>query len=173
MTKTRVKVDLSKLTKKLSEIQKGFNNRALLEPVSKIAISDMQREARSTRGFDKEGNREKLPSISDEWVERRKKLSKVNTTTGVYSPKRSNLSFTGQLLDSLKAKFSGSKITISPTGTRTPYKNLKGGQSRSVENKIVAEGLQKRGFRFLGVDKKTKKKIKAEMIRFIRRLIRS
>lgn len=173
MIKTKVRIDLSKITKKLSKIEKGFEDKRLLEPVADIAIKDIQRNTKATRGFNKSGDRDKLPGISEEWIERRKKLSGTNATTGVYSPRRSNLSFTGQLLDSLKAKFRGRKITIEPTGTRTPYKNLKGGQSSPVENKIVAKGLQDMGFIFLGVDEKTTKKIKTEITRFIRRLLRS
>lgn len=170
---TKITVDLSKVTRKLEEIEKSFTSRDLLEPVSKIAISDIQREARSRRGLDDNSNRKTFPTpLDSEWVSYRSKLAGINKTHPAYSKGRSNITFTGQLLNSIKAFFEGSTITIKPTGMHRGYKQIRGGRSKSVENEVIAEGLESRGYKFLGVDDKTEKKIKTEITRFIRRLLR-
>lgn len=170
---TKVTIDLSKVTRKLEEIEKNFTSKELLEPVSKIVITDIQRETRSKKGFDESGKRKNLPSpLSTEWSRYKDKLAGINKTHPTYGKGRSNLTFTGQLLNSLKAFFERNTITIKPTGTHRGYKQIRGGRSKDVENEKIAEGLESLGYKFLGVDDKTEKKIKTEITRFIRRLLR-
>lgn len=169
---TRITIDLSKVTRRLEEIEKGFTSKELLEPVSEIAIKDIQRETRNRKGFDDNGKRSTLPAISTDWAKYKNKLAAKNKTHPTYAKARSNLTFTGQLLDSLKAFFKGRTITIKPTGTHKGYKQLKGGTSKNVANKVIADGLEDMGYKFLEIDDKTEKKIKTEITRFIRRLLR-
>ena len=169
---TKVTVDLSKIRAATQSIKNQLNQREVLSKAADIAINDIKGNAREGKPV-VDNKVSSFPSLDDKYITRRKRLASVNETDSVYSPKRSNLTFTGQLLNSLKATFKGAIITISPTGKRRPYKLIKGGRTKSVENKIVAEGLQDRGFKFLSIGRSTKKKIKSEITRIIRRLLRS
>lgn len=73
----------------------------------------------------KKAKREPLPSGKKSWSKRRDKLAAKNPTDPTYASGKSNLTFTGQLLNSIKVKFMAGKflIRISPTGTHKKYKS--------------------------------------------------
>ena len=169
---TKVTVDLSKVRAATQSIKSQLNQREVLSKAAEIAIDDIKGNAREGKPV-VDNKVSSFPGLDATYITRRNRLASVNETDSAYSPKRSNLTFTGQLLNSLKATFKGAVITISPTGMRRPYKLIKGGQTKSVANKTVAEGLQERGFEFLSIGSSTKKKIKSEITRIIRRLLRS
>lgn len=170
--KTKVKIDLSKINAKVADVTNKLENKQLLESVARIAIDDIKGNAREGKPFI-DGKESTFPGLETKTEDRRRRLSTVNTTDRAYSPARSNLTFTGQLLNSLKFSISGLRIKIFPSGTREPYKYLRGGQSKSVSNKIVAQGLAEKGFKFLGIGEPTERKIRAEIVRTLRRLLRS
>ena len=170
--KTKVKIDLSKINAKIQDVTTKLENKQLLESVARIAIDDIRGNAREGKPF-VEGKESSFPSLETKTEKRRKRLATVNTTDRAYSPARSNLTFTGQLLNSLKFSISGLRIKIFPSGTRSPYNYIRGGQSKSVSNKIVAQGLAEKGFKFLGIGEPTERKIRSEIVRTLRRLLKS
>lgn len=84
-------------------------------------------EAKRGRPMNDEG---RFPDLAKLTIENREHLEQYNQTADVYSPPRSNLSFTGQLLDSLKwrraGKSAGNRAKLSVevffSGDRKPYK---------------------------------------------------
>lgn len=81
----------------------------------------------------------KLPPLSKDWIDRRKKLAAVNPTAEWFSPRRSNLTFTGQLIKSLFFDVRGTTVTLKfGDSVRTPYTNLNGttGKQRLTNRKL-------------------------------------
>lgn len=113
-------------------------------------------------------------------VKRRRELADLgNTTTDVYSPEKSNLSFTGQLLNSVKVivKAGDSIITIKATGGREAYKTGKASTAKNtpsneklMEIHMGGKGVPAR--RFLGMSKKALGSSKRKVIEFLRRKLR-
>jgi hypothetical protein len=70
----------------------------------------------------------------------RKRLALFNTTHPEYQPEKPNLTFTGQLLDSLKGFFQGSRLifTIRASGKHRPY------ETASTTSQALAAALEKR-----------------------------
>lgn len=98
-------------------------------------------------GIDPAGG--EFPALSKEWIERREKLAAVNSTHKDFSPSRSNLTFTGQLMDSLKTILkltsNSAKIIMEYTGTHKGYIGLKGKRGKAISNKRLAGYLQESG----------------------------
>lgn len=111
----------------------------------------------------------KLPSgkgikpLAPTTIQRRRDLSKKNRTHPDFSPRKSNLTFTGQFLDSFKATFErvGRKvlINIAPTGVHKALINLNGKRQRGVRNDTIGEGLVKSGRDYRPVSKQNTRKI--------------
>ncbi len=63
------------------------------------------------------GEKQKFPKHSEKYIRRRERFAGLSSTT---SPNKSNLTFTGQLLESTKViKAANGQIRISPTGSRS------------------------------------------------------
>lgn len=113
-----------------------------------------------TQAFNRAG---KTPSggkhenqISDEWIERKERLKTVNNVSEYYREGASNLTFTGQLLRSIKFKInqaSGS-VSLFMSGARKPYKNLDGTLVKDVPTNDELRGyLEKKGWKIFGLNK--------------------
>src|SRR5690606_18358399 len=115
----------------------------------------------------------KLKELEDRSKYIRRALSRKPVEEGGFKPgpffrwDKSNLTQTGQLLDSLKADIKKNKITIEPTGNRDPGLS---GRDEFSTNKELARDLAGRGFLFLGLDGTGVKRIKQMIIDEIRRL---
>lgn len=70
------------------------------------------------------------PELSKKWSDYRDKLASINKTDDQYRSGRNNLTFTGQLLNSLKTFIQVSKlrVIIRPTGNHKKYKRLRTGK---------------------------------------------
>lgn len=90
--------------------------------------------------------------------------SQTNAVGEFFAPNKSNLTLTGQLINSLKGRsnFRKQGITIIPTGTRKDGKT----------NKEVAEEVAKKGRPFLGLDEKGKQRIIQIVKRDLRRQLK-
>lgn len=66
--------------------------------------------------------------ISSEWADRKEQLGLTNKKDQYYSAGASNVTFTGQLLRSLKIEVFSKQgsVELEASGDRTPYKNSKG-----------------------------------------------
>lgn len=110
-------------------------------------------------------------------IDRRRTLSKVNPTDEKYSPARSNLTFTGQLVRSIRAFARPAKgiIEIRPTGTHKQYKGIRKKRlGKPVRNSDISEGLQNKHQRnLIGISERVKKNmlkiIEKRLIKLIKR----
>lgn len=93
--------------------------------------------------------------ISKSWINRKEELKATNTVDGnYYRTGASNLTFTGQLLKSLKFKIfkNEGKVQLDATGTRKPYKNLDGTPMENTPtNDELAGYMKKQGRPIFGV----------------------
>lgn len=101
-------------------------------------IERTQERGRGVKVF--EGREDKLKRLTQATRERRSRAKNLSTKT---SPWKSNLTFTGELLDSLYHKVSGLKIQIRIRGAKSknkaihvskdrPFMNLSGKQVRNL-----------------------------------------
>lgn len=82
------------------------------------------------------------PNLADSTIKRRERLATVNTTGNGYQANKSNLTFTGQLLRSLRIKYIASKLVFQFTAlkTRKPYNLIRGGKSQRSDNRDIFRG---------------------------------
>lgn len=169
MVRVRVK-PTARLQKSVRRnLKKVLQSRSLLEGIGALVL-------KATKGFSRQGKEPgSLDSFKaldkDTTVPHRKYLAKHNQTSDVFSPGRSNLSLTGQLLESLRVKISRpkSQIFVQPSGTRRPYKGKNGPIKQSItSNKKLAEILGK-DRPFLRVSSLVRKQIENHIRRFLRR----
>ena len=112
--------------KVLGEVRKS----GLLQQIGKNVTESVKKESQTGQpGW---------PQLSSKWSDYRDKLATINKTDDEYRSGRNNLTFTGQLLNSIKTFIQVSKlqVIIKPTGNHKKYKRLRTGKASSKE-KIV------------------------------------
>lgn len=153
--RSRIKNDLKGLFTKVRKAIGPAQNKLVLKILSAEAISIIVKRTRLGYGVRSEGGeRFKLSSIP--WSDKYKLIRKTAPLDSTTAPKKSNLTFTGQMLRSIKViKITGNTIVIGPTGTRDD------GQT----NMEVAASNAKRGATFMMLSKNEH----AQLIRLARR----
>lgn len=120
----------------LDKIRGSFNeaiDQDQLKLLGDEAIRKITVRTRLGYGVEKPGApRKKLKELSQGYIESR--LKAKGRLSSMTAPARSNLTFTGQLLDSLKVVVARGKLSIEPTGSR------RDGQS----NQDVADSVSKK-----------------------------
>jgi hypothetical protein len=115
--------------------------------------------------------------ISKGWVDRKERLKEYNRISPYYRKGASNLTFTGQLIDSINYKLKSSgyteSIIIEATGTRKPYKGVKKESLKGVEtNAEVVKDLKSRGRDVFGITKQmvniANKIVRTELVKKLR-----
>jgi hypothetical protein len=161
----------------VGKIDKIISNSKLLEEIGQFASEDIKRKAKTRKPYN--ANRS-FPELADSTIARRQRLKQFNETTNVFSPKRSNLSFTGQLLDSItyRLKQTANQVIVFLDGVRKPYKTGPKSQAKisryNRTNAALASTLKDKGFvvfnpLVVGQDQNFKKRINTIIKRFIRR----
>ena len=153
MAKFKVKVDYPQ-AKINSRITREVNDILGEEELSKIIGNIVvERVAFSAKRGKPLNDSKDFPTLDDKTIERRAELSEFNKTTNVYKADRSNLSFTGQLLNSLsfvKLKSKAFLVEIMFSGNRTPYKTGPKSTAKLTDanrtNQALAETLNDKGF---------------------------
>jgi len=109
--------DLNKILSKLSKTVQETVNRVTMQKVGDFTAELIVKRTRLGYGVDDNfGEKKKLAALSINYVKTRKRLG-VDSTS---SAKKSNLTRTGQMLKSVKAKYkSAGSIIITPTGNRS------------------------------------------------------
>lgn len=110
---------------------------------------------------------EKLKKIKKQTEKDKAKWAQKNQAGISFSPGKSNLTRSGQLLESLKRGKSKTSVEIAPEGTRKPYK----GQTKTITNKKLADYLSEKGFSFMGFNDRLKAQIKSKLLRHLRRSV--
>lgn len=128
---------------------------------------------RLTKGFLRSGKNPDgtpLPELSPAWEKRKQALTATNNPAKYYRYGLSNLTFTGQLLDSMtvtKVNQSNASVEISipDTERKKPYKNLNNKPvKKTPTNKKIYEYLVELGWNFFGINK--------QMTNVINRIVR-
>jgi hypothetical protein len=154
--------------------EKVIRNRELLNDIGETIITDIKFQTRRGNSIP---TKSKLKPLSKEWIEKRLAIDEAQATGQAFSPRRSNLTASGQLLDSLKSKITGvGKIIVEATGSRIPYfytTKRKGVQQRKKSNEPtneeLAEYVAEQGRPFLGIRDAIRDRIKRQVVAFIRR----
>jgi len=159
----------------------------LYEEIGAFTVERVQQETRKGRDLSNEGMpiKETSPATKNikELIERG--VITIQPAKPLYFRSRvSQITQTGQLLDSLKADIDPRKgqIEVAPHGNRTatkyvwtktsmPVKFLNSGD-QIESNQSLANDLSSRGFTLLGIDKKGVKRIRRLVLDEIRRIIR-
>lgn len=116
---------------------------------------------RLTKGFLRSGKNPDgtvLPELSYSWEKRKQALTATNNPANYYKYGLSNLTFTGQLLDSMTVekidRKNASAIIGIPDTKRQPYKNFNNKPvKKTPTNKKIYEYLTKMGWKFFGINK--------------------
>lgn len=146
------------------------------------------------------GVKAKLKELSDGYKKYRRKYQTIYKTGDYFSPTRSNLTFTGQMLDALTYKIVASKgafeIYVSATvrtatnkvnalkvakslmGKKSVRRRAKralqdrsGVRDERLTNAEVAQKVADNGRPFLGLDERSKERLRSEIIKDLRRAI--
>jgi 6-phosphofructokinase len=156
---------MAKVTVKLSRKFGNSAVRAIVKTiknsgVEKVILEDMQESIRA--GKNPESGKS-YKGLKDTTIKRRKRLSKFNKTHPDYSAAKSNLTFSGQLVDSMFVKVEAMKTKIKwiidVKGRRKGYKGVRGKTLKSTSNKKVAEGLADQGRPLISISKKMQREI--------------
>jgi hypothetical protein len=101
--------------------EKVIRNQDLLNDIGKTIITDIQFQTR--RGSSIPNNGKKFDKLSKKWIDMRARIGQAQGGGEAFSPQRSNLTLSGQLLNSLVTVIQGAgKILITFTGTHSPYR---------------------------------------------------
>lgn len=115
-----------------------------------------------------------VPSVGTRWKKRRNTLAMAGQRTNRwYTPGGSNLTFSGQFLNSFQAKIVrfgvSTRLIITPEGDHKGYKLVKGGQSKGAKMRDIARGQIERGadYRTVSNDlrKSLAKSVKARILK--------
>lgn len=177
---------MAKVNVKVNFVEKYF------PAIAKVAADDLTKKAaevgeRLIKGKTRSGNQlvdgnsiRKQPALSPAWVETRSKLASTNETHAAFSPRRSNLTFTGQLIDALTSKrMTSGRIGIQffvNASQRAAYNRPDGrGRMSSAglpNNQQLAGYLADQGREFVGLDQKSRTQINNELTRILRRRLK-
>ena len=134
--KSKASKKLQDILKRISSTVKEAVNREALDSIGLFAVNLVVKRTRLgygvSRQFDK---KQRLAPLSPGYVKSRKMFEGLSDLT---TPKRSNLTRTGQMLDSIRHKVKGNSVEIRPEGRRTDgklnsdiaYYNAIGGKNR-------------------------------------------
>lgn len=157
-----------------ARLNRVLSNKEMLGEVGDMAI-DMIRQ--NTRRGTSSVTDEKLAPLSKPWMKTRERIASSQGTHPAYAKKRSNLTLSGQLLDSLKRSVAGRMVTIFFDGMHIPYRmQTRKGISRVgklIKNSKLAQYVAEQGRPFFGFSKafelKLLTQVKRVVIRYIRR----
>lgn len=186
-------------TKSVDQCQKDviavFNkviaNRTMMNEIGQTVVQDIAFQTRSGKSIPNQG--EKFNPLSEAWIKERKQIIETHET---FSQKRSNLTVTGQLINSMKHVILGpGKIAIDFIGTHKPYvqkyvtsfrRKTKAGKRITVQtgktgtrkvgkpipNQDLARYVAEGGRPFVGVREQVKQRINRIVLAYIRRASR-
>lgn len=181
--KMNVKFNESSIAGMEKRLIKRFNkiiqSEELAADVAKVIIDDIKFQTKSGKSIP--NNMRRFKKLSPRWIGERKRIAESNPTSDVYAPDRSNLSLTGQLLDSLKwERLKNGIIEIGFAGIHKAYsiKRIRGknaGKNVQVGKNIPNEDLARYVSEvrpFMGIRSTVVARIKKIVIGYIRRSAR-
>lgn len=153
------------------QMEKVLSSDAFLKEVGQFAVERIAYQARTSKPLNESSS---LPALKATTIAARRRIARNNPTHQAYEPARSNLTITGQFLNSLKyALVKAGVIKIGFDGVHKGYVNSNGGRGLSIANAKLAEYLSDKGFvvfdKSLQDNKTFKARIKSIALRYVRR----
>jgi hypothetical protein len=127
----KLTLDFASFQKKIKEIESklesSIDDSKFLNEVGQMVVGDIKRNAKSGFTIEKDGTTKRMEPLTNVTIEKREWLRRAgNAKAKPYRDNFSNLSMSGQLIDSIDYKIDGNKIEIDAHGERQPYKTLAG-----------------------------------------------
>lgn len=150
---------------------KAIRSKAMLTEIGDEIVTDIKDQTQNKAKSIPLQSR--LKSLSKAWVKRRARLAEFNDTDPAYQATKSNLTFTGQLLNSLKHKILGvGKLEVFFDGTHQPYKGVKGKNlGKPISNEDLAGYVAENGRPFVGIRPLMQRKITRIVRTYVRRAL--
>lgn len=168
-----VKVTINKaaLNRKAQQIQrqqvKRINRSGILQSVLKGLKSTIRKGINPKTGR----NYKKLEKSTRDY---RKFYAGIASTHPRFSPNKANVTFSGQVVDSLKAVITAFRttlvVTLRATGTHKGHKLKKGGTTKAISNAKLVEHLADAGYPILAISKKRIRDIRRKIVRKLNRI---
>lgn len=149
-----------------SDLDDSLKDNDFLNEASEYVVTRIQQQSRVGNSL-VTGN---FPELSDNYKRYRSRLKSGKVKNSVVTPSKflkpatSQVTLTGQMLDSLKYKILPNlkQIEIFPTGVR---------QGESLTNEKLTEELEARGYKYLGLDKFGFEQLRRRLVELLRRNI--
>lgn len=157
-------------------LDKFLSSKSLLNKIGEFSRERIFSFAKSGKSLDSDETPEKMPSLSPGYMRYRAKVEKIAQMGKFFSPRRSNLTFTGQMLDALTFKTKSKKVEVFVEATaRNDEPRLRKEKKKGprLNNAQVAAELAKRGRKFIGMDSLGQERIKKLVIKELRQALRS
>lgn len=169
----KIKIDQASLDRVEKNVKDAFNkvirNQTMLNELGETIVVDIQGVNRS--GKSPKGN--KHPSLSESSKRNRRYLSKYNQTHETYSEGRSNVTITGELLDSLESESKRpGEVVVTAVGNHSKYKGKTKSIGKAVANEKLIKFLKDKGFNIMGIREKLLPRLRRTVIAYIRRASR-
>lgn len=151
--------------------RKVINNKQMLDEIGSTVVTDVRDV---TRNQDKSIPLElsELKLLKESWIIQRTRLAKTNATDRAFEDGRSNLTFTGQLLNSMKHIVIGpGKLQIIFADMHTGYKSATGRVSKSIENSKIAKYVAEQGRPFFGVRPSMRRQVNRIVKQYVKRAL--
>lgn len=122
-----------------------LSNDSLKQEVGDYAVERVKYQARIGAPYNATDS---FPDLKDSTIKNREYLGRYNPPHSTFSPEFSNLTITGEFLDSLTAIQEGDTILrLAFTGMHNVYKGAKGQRiSKTIMNDTLAKYLSEKGF---------------------------
>lgn len=170
----RFRVDPTSVTATRKAVQTSLNRfirgSGVLNDVANDYIEQVKIQGKDTQ------TDQPFKPLAQSTIARRRVLSRNNATDGKYSPARSNLTFTGQLVNSIKAtiQVARGRITIEPKGVHKAYRGIRVRRlGRNIQNKALAAHLEDQGRTLIGSSPKTQERIVSRIRASLRIFLRA
>lgn len=156
-------------------IERSLSSRTILEAVGKFSRDRIY--AITKLGFSMSGNsKKKLAPLADWYKGYRKRYQEKTQTGASFSPNKSNLTLSGQMLDALTYKIDQARKTVQvfvqDSGRKPNPYPLRGRKNDSRSNAQVAKEVAQKGRPFIGLDQDAVKRIKNDIVSELRRALR-
>lgn len=113
-----------------------------------------------------------LKLLKESWIFRKKRLADFNQTDPEYQEGRSNLTFTGQLLNSFKHRIIGrGELELSFEGDHEGYKTPSGKTTKTIPNEKLAKYVADAGRPFVGIRPAMRTRVNRIVTKYIKRAL--
>lgn len=150
-------------------LTEAIKDEQTLQAVAKEVVDQVQKRTRARL------EEYKQPKIQKTTVERRKTLIRQGNSSEFAEASRSNLTLSGQLLNSIRFATEKAKslIRFSLSDFRRPYKGKRGQDLENKTNTEIKEELESRGFKFLFISDKLRARLQSKLKAEIRRQLQN